>query len=173
MSEPETPSLSSTNLLRIIVAAMILGVLGFAGVVAFQRLEKPPLEFGSSPLDYVVLVLVPLQLVVSWILPRLMLASNARSLANRTTLQTDDAEIVRQLQQSYLTAAIVGCALAEAACFLVLVVLMQGGPNLLWILAGVGLLMLIVRFPLGQSVERNLHAWSGFVREQQQFGSKD
>lgn len=169
MSEPETPSLSSTNLLRIIVAAMILGVLIFAGFVCYKRLEMTPLEFGASPLDYVVLVLAPLQLVVSWIMPRQMLAASARSLASRTTCQTDDAELRRQLQPPYIAAAIVGCALAEAACFVALVVLMLGGPNLLWILVGTALLMLVVRFPLGQSVERNLQAWCDFIREQQQF----
>ncbi len=169
MSETAPPSLSATNLLRIIVAALILGVLVFAGIVVFQRLEMTPLEFGSSPLDYVVLVFVPLQLVVSWLMPRQMLASSARSVASRTTGQTNDAEIVRQLQQPYTAAAILGCALAEAACFVTLVVLMMGGPNLLWIFVGAALLMLVVRFPLGESVERNLQAWSEFIREQQQF----
>ena len=173
MSETNSSSLSSTNLLRIIVAAMILGVLVFAGIVVYQRLEIAPLEFGASPLDYIVLVLVPLQLVVSWIMPRQMLVASARALVSRTTLQTDDADIVRLLQPPYIAAAIVGCALAEAACFVVLVVLMMGGPNLLWILVGAALLMLVVRFPLGQSVERNLQAWGDFIREQQQFGTKD
>lgn len=173
MSESATTSLSSTNLLRIIVAAMILGVLIFAGIVVFKRLDIVPLEFGSSPLDYVVAVLVPLQLAASWIMPRQMIAASARALASQTTCQTDDAELRRQLQPPYIAAAIVGCALAEAACFVVLVVLMMGGPNLLWILVGVALMMLVVRFPLGQSVERNLQAWADFVRELQQFGSKD
>jgi hypothetical protein len=172
MSESETPSLSPTNLLRLIVAALIFGVLVFAGIVVCMRLEMSPLEFGASPLDYVVLVLVPLQLVVSWIMPRQMLAASARALASRTTCQTDDAELLRQLQPSYIAAAIVGCALAEAACFVALVVLMMGGPNLLWILVGAALLMLVLRFPLGGSVERNLQAWGDFIREQQQFGMK-
>jgi hypothetical protein len=173
MSESATTSLPFTNILRIIVGAMLLGVLFFAGFVFWKRQEITPLEFGSSPLDYVVAVLVPVQLLVSQILPRQMLTSNCRALASRTNLQTPDSDIKRNLQQSYLTAAIVGCALAEAACFLVLVVLLQGAPNLLWVLVGVALLMLVVRFPLGQSVERNLQAWSGFVRELQQFGNKD
>lgn len=160
-----------TNLLQIIVAAMILGVLIFAGIVLFQRQNLVALDFGSSPLDFVVAVLVPVQLVVSQILPRQMLAAHCRALANRTTLQTPEADIVGNLRQSYLAAAIVGCALAEAACFLVLVVLLLGGPNLLWVLVGVALLMLVVRFPLGQSLERNLQAWAAYVRELQQFGN--
>ncbi len=171
MSEPATSSLSITNILRIIVAAMIAGVLIFAGIVVFQRQNLVPLAFGSSPLDYIVAVMVPVQLVVSQILPRQMLAANCRALASRTTLQTPEADIVQSLQQSYLAAALVGCALAEAAGFLTLVVLMLGGPNLLWVLVGVALLMLVVRFTLGQAVERNLQAWAGHVRELQQFGS--
>jgi hypothetical protein len=173
MSELSSTSLPIANLLRIIVAAMILGVLIFAGIVIYMRLEIKPTSFGASPLDYIVMVLVPVQLVVSQVLPRQMLAANCRALARLTSRQTPTAEIVSQLQTHYLGAAIIGCALAEAACFVILVVLMMGGPALLWGLVGVALLMLVVRFPLGDSVERNLQAWADYVRELQQFGSKD
>ncbi len=119
-----------------------------------MRLNMTPAVFGSSPLDYVVTVLVPVQLVVSQILPRQMLTASCRALAQRTSLQTASEAIVRQLQPAYISAAIIGCALAEAACFVALVVLLMGGPDLLWVLVGIALLMLVVRFPLGDSVER-------------------
>jgi Zn-dependent membrane protease YugP len=173
MTDSPATSLSLTNVLRIIVGAMLVGVLVFAGVVIFKRQELVPLEFGASPLDYVVAGLVPVQLLVSQILPRQMLTANCRALAQRTSLHTPEAELGKQLQQPYLAAAIVGCALAEAACFLTLVVLMLGGPHLLWILVGVALLMLVVRFPLGDSVARNLQAWCEFVREEQQYFSRE
>ncbi len=171
MSETETSSLSPANLLRIILAAMNLGVLLFAGFVVYQRLEMRPLEFGASPLDFVVLVLVPVQLVVSLIVPRQMLRAICRTLANDPATQAlTDESLKQRLLQSYLAATIIGSALAEAACFLVLVVLLLGAPSLFWILFGLGLLMLLSRFPLGHSLERQLESLVTFIREQQQFG---
>lgn len=173
MSESDSSSLSVTNLLRIIVGAMILGVLIFAGFVAFQRQEITPLEFGSSPLDYVIAVLVPVQLVVSRILPRQMLKANCLALALRTNLQTPADEIMRPLRQSYLVTAIVAGALAEAACFVVLIVLLLGGPSLLWVLVAVGLLMIAVRFPRGESHELSIQGWHDYITELQQVGFRN
>ena len=67
--------------------------------------------------------------------------------SHRSLTDTEGDIMSRNL---HIAAAIVGCALAEAACFLVLVVLMMGGPNLLWILVGVALgsgLVLALRRP--------------------------
>ncbi len=115
------------RVMQIIVLALCSGCLIFAGVVCVMRAEtwnEAWPTFGENMLDYVALFLIPLQLVMSFVLPAMIqrgFLSKVAASSNKTK-----TELKSQLLEGYQVRLIIGCALAEAAAFLALVLVMLG-----------------------------------------------
>jgi hypothetical protein len=148
---------ATVRTLRIVVGAMLMGVLVFLGVVLAIRRGAGPAE---PFIAYLAAAFALVCAFASTVVPNFM-ANQAIRLQNlepalEGTGRIDvgfDNQILSQLLAIYQTRLIVACALLEGAAFFNLVAYMIEGwtPNL--VVTGVLLVMMAMRFPTTGGVE--------------------
>jgi hypothetical protein len=152
------PLAQQIQVLRILVAAMALGVVAFAGYTIYHNLGKPIVLAGKfDSLNVLMLVFGATALATGLVIPPIIFRSAARtpSVGNPAALEPGVAPILT-VQARIQTATIVGCALFEGGAFGNLVAYMQNAELLNLILAGVLLLAILARFPLPGACEQRI-----------------
>ena len=150
--------------LRLIVVALILGVLAFASAAFFIRQtgEKTPADAPLEFLTWMALGAAAMALVASWALPVAIVKKARRAIASGTypalrgntsgspfawLSELGDAG---KLAAVYLTATIVGVAVLEGAAFVNLVAYLVNG-NLANLAAGVAIVLPMAAMIAGAS----------------------
>ena len=126
--------------IQIICVALIMGVLMFLAVTfVVANNEK------GWHTDLMVLVMATLAscYLVSFVVPTILLNAAKSRIANCKT----DEEAVNESLAAFQTATIVGYALIEGAVFANLVAFMLTGSLISVAVAGVGIVLMIARFP--------------------------
>jgi hypothetical protein len=159
MTGPGTDEVPAGRLLtmRIIVCALVMGVLAFAGVAAFVRSQGAMPPTPDVPLvSYIAAGYGALMLLAWSVVPPAIVTGARRKLLAETAVTTG------RLLDLFHTRLIVGAALLEGAAFFFLIAYMLEG--LPWALAG-GLffaaLLAMLYFPTREGVE-------GWVAEQRE-----
>jgi F0F1-type ATP synthase membrane subunit c/vacuolar-type H+-ATPase subunit K len=173
-SEPDNTQSTTqrVRVMQIIVLALCSGCLIFAGVVCVMRAdawkESWP-TFGENMLDYVALFLIPLQLVMSFVLPGMIQRGYLNKVA--TSQQQNETILNNQLIEGYQVRLIIGCALAEAAAFLALVLVMLGASPYFLGLAAVCVLSILIRFPTVSGVANSVREQLEQIQAERQLAS--
>jgi hypothetical protein len=164
----DLPAVTGRSLmtLRIIVAALALGPVVFAGVAIGQNAGKPHALAGQlNSLNISLLGLGLITLVLGALVPRIVFAAgrNAKPTYSPIGLSREQVEIVTPelvridgILQRIQTATIVGCALFEGGAFANVVGYMQTRELLHLILAGVLILGVLSCFPTAFSFQRRV-----------------
>jgi hypothetical protein len=145
--------------LRIVVAALALGVVVFAAVAVVQNLGKPQVLAGKFDVVGIAMLgfgaLVGLQGIV---LPGIVfrIAKPGSAVMSQFAQHSPEAQRVLAIQGRIQTATIVGCALFEGGAFANLVWYMNTGELLHLAMAGLLLLGILARFPLPGACERRI-----------------
>jgi hypothetical protein len=159
----DAPLSQQIRVLQIIVFALAMGVIVFAGVAIGQNLGKPHTLAGKfEPLNVAMLAFGGVAFVMGIVLPGIMFRQIQVPTAAQPQFAAHGPEVVRVLgvQMRVQTATIIGCALFEGGAFANLVAYMTTQELLHLFVAGVLLLGVLARFPLQGStrerVEREL-----------------
>jgi hypothetical protein len=164
--------------MRIILAALIAGVLFFMGFVLFQR------QTGNQPpapevpvITFIALANAFVILIVSFILPSLFAASLRRGLAMRpgepkargTTAGVDASDTVR-LCMIWTTRTIIRAALLEGGAFFLLIAYLVEGMEVSIIVAAVFLAGLAWLFPKRAGVDSWIEQQRYLLAEERTIG---
>jgi hypothetical protein len=147
--------------LRIIVAALALGVIAFAGYAIFSRIGQPRALGGNlDTLGVIMLGFGATQGVLGIVLPAVMFRAVPVPAAAAAQFAVHGPETAKILgiQARIQTATIVGCAMFEGGAFANLTAYLTQGDLLNLIAAGVLLLGVLVHFPLPGACERRIAA---------------
>lgn len=145
------------RLLQLIVVALIMGVLMFAGVavfLTFQQGPQVPLAPGAPPkmvlIAYLAVGFAMLVTVVRFVVPGIVLNAGVKQAANN---QGVDQLTPVDLLPSYIASTIVACALLEGAALFNVVALIIDSQ--VWSLGIVGVLLVLmaVNFPTVDRVQ--------------------
>ncbi len=145
--------------LRIIVAALALGVASYGAFVVAQNIGKPQvLAARLDSLNVILLALGLVTLLLGIFVPYVVFSSS------RGSLPQVPAELAKTPQQARLvaiqlriqTATIIGCALFEGGAFANLFGYSQSRELLHLVLAGVLLLGICAHFPTTGAYERRI-----------------
>ena len=166
------PLAQQINVLRIIVASMVLGVLAFAGYAIYANLGKPIVLAGKlEPLNLILLAMGLAMLVSGFVIPPIVFRTG--NPASRIPASLDPAIApVLAIQTRIQTATIVGCALFEGGAFANVFGYMQSGELLHLILAGLLLLAILARFPLSGTSEQRILDELRRAKEQAAMGPR-
>jgi hypothetical protein len=166
-SEPTDRLSVCLRITRIIVAALALGVVGFAVIAVVQR-EQNPAPLPPQPvLTYLGLGFGGVMIVLQAVVPGLMTNQLRRKIASgtwplrspaRPEVPPDDAGKLCLLFQSR---TITGAAFVEGAAFFLLVAYLIEGQLIALGGAAVMLVLLLVRFP----TRLGLESWLGEQQE--------
>ena len=158
---PETalpPLRQAIRVLQIVVAALAVGVIVFAGVAISHNLGKPAVFGGQfQPLNLMLLGFGVIALAMGVVLPLLVFrgVSPQGAIAARLAAHPPEVQRVLLVQARLQMATIMGCAIFEGGAFANLVAYMQTGELLNLLLAGVLLAGILLRFPFpGRTMER-------------------
>jgi hypothetical protein len=159
------------RILRIIVAALALGVIVFGVYAVVQREQNPGVPPPPHVITYLALGFGALQIVLQAVVPGLLVNGGRRQLAGGksprpqpgVTIPTDD---VGNLCMLFQMRTIIGCALAEGGAFFLLIAYLLEGQLLALGGAVVMLALVLVRFPTRPGLE----SW---LAEQQDLLSQD
>jgi hypothetical protein len=148
--------------LRIVVAALALGVIVFAGYAIYSQAGKPLALAGRlDTLSLIMLGFGASQAVLGIVLPavvfRAVTAPAAAAARQFAALDPQTAKVLG-IQMRLQTATIVGCAMFEGGAFANLVAYLFAGDLLNVIAAGVLLLGILCFFPLPGACERRIAA---------------
>jgi len=142
MSAPDPGTLNPRLMARqcnFIVAALIVGVLVFAGVALKINIGGPPKENVITWLAVAVgATLIPISVVI----PKLFVQFTLKTL----THEKDPVTLVQRLSQLYLTKTILGAAAAEGGAFFNLVALIITGHWANLVMVGCLLATMIPKF---------------------------
>ena len=147
--------------LRIIVIALALGVVVFAGVAIVLNLDKP-VAFGAN-LDTLGLAMLgfgALQAVLGLVLPPVIFRSAPAQQAALAQYAKHGPQTLRILgvQQRIITSTIIGCAMFEGGAFANLVAYLTSQSVANLAAAGVLLLGILAWFPFPGRCERKIAA---------------
>ena len=170
----DTTSRQPIMTLRIIVLALALGVVSYAGFVVAQNVGKPHVLVGK--LDSLNLVLLGLgisALVLGIILPIVIFASGRASsqVGPSAPAKTSEQARLLSIQQRIQTSTIIACALFEGGAFANIFGYMQTRELLHLILGGVLLLGILSRFPMTGAYQRQIDDELRRMQEQDAFKS--
>jgi hypothetical protein len=156
--------------LRIIVVALAIGVIVFAGYAIFSRADKP-LVVGANlaTLGITMLAFGATQGVLGMVLPAVIFRHAPVPAAATAQLASYDSQTAKVLgiQARIQTATIVGCAMFEGGAFANLVAYMTEGDLLNLVMAGVLLLGVLFYFPLPGACERRIAAELRRMKEEE------
>ena len=159
--------------LRIIVAALVLGVVGFGVYAVAQNAGKPHTLGNLDSLGVVMLVLGVVDGLLGVVVPRVMLQilrsmkPNAQQAAQWAALPPQVARVLA-IQNRIQTVTIVGCALFEGAAFANLYAYLVKPELLHLLMAGLMLLGILAQFPLPGACERRIE--DELRREKEEVG---
>jgi len=144
--------------LRIIVAALAMGVGTFAAVAVAQNIGKPQVLAGK--LDSLNLTLLGVGLIalpLGIVLPRLVFAASRRAPPlNPPPGFSPEQSRIFSIQQRIQTSAIIGCALFEGGAFANIFGYMQTRELLHLVMAGALVLGILANFPTAASYEQRI-----------------
>lgn len=157
--------------LRIIVASLAMGVIGFGVFTVVNNASKPHTFAGN--LDVPGMAMLAFGLVaglLGTVLPRLLFRFVKPNAAMTQQFAQHGPEVVRVLtvQSRIQIATIVGCALFEGGAFGNLVWYMNSADLLYLAVAGLLLLGILARFPLPGACERRIE--DDLRREKEEAG---
>ena len=166
----QAPLQGMIRTLRIIVAALAIGVVVFAGYTVFANLDKP-LGLGTNldTLGCAMLGFGALQGVLGLVLPPVIFRNRRAQPQALAPFAEHGPETLKILgvQQQIVTSTIVGCAMFEGGAFanLVAFLLQQDLANL----AAVGVLLagILAHFPLPGRCERIIVAELRRIKEEE------
>lgn len=152
------PLRQQVRTLQIVVAALAMGVLAFAGVAVYINLGKPQVFAGKlEPMNLMMLAVGGLMLVLGSVLPIFIFRKAAPHPALLAQLAAHPPEVQRVLlvQARLQMATILGTAMFEAGAFANLAAYFITPELLNLLAAGVLLLGILSRFPLlGPTIDR-------------------
>ncbi|QDU63620.1 hypothetical protein Pan216_45010 [Planctomycetes bacterium Pan216] len=150
--------------LQIIVAALCMGVLTFAGVataISLGVIEKDVPQAaapeGESPADIITiaaLAMAAMSLVAHPIVGSIITKTPRSDLQQRLR-DGDEESVDRQLAGLFQTSTIIRCAILEGPAFFLLIALILGGP--IWLLAVVAVLLIAIAIHL--PTEASFEGW--------------
>jgi len=147
--------------LRIIVAALAIGVVVFAGYSIYAN-PGQPLALGTNldTLGWAMLGFGALQGVLGLVLPPIIFRKLAAQQAALAPFAKHGPEMLKVLgvQQRIITSTIIGCAMFEGGAFANLVAFLTGRDLANLAAAGVLLLGILAHFPLPGRCERTIAA---------------
>ncbi|MFN0019507.1 MAG: hypothetical protein ACKVP0_14705 [Pirellulaceae bacterium] len=155
--------------LRIIVIALVMGVTVFGIFAAVQNAGKPQ-TFGTN-VNYLFLALAGPLFIAGFVVPRLLPKGGTVEPTEATKNEPEEAAAIQAAFVPIQTATIVGCALFEGACFANLLAYFQDAELVHLVVAGIGLLFILLHFPLGRRIEEQIEDQLQGQRDQQQFKS--
>jgi hypothetical protein len=150
--------------LRIIVAALALGVIGFGVIAVVQREQNPVAPPPPHPITYLALGFAALQVVLQAVVPDLMATRIRGGIARGTWpppspgMPETPKDDVRNLCLLFQTRAIIGAAFVESAAFFLVTAYLLEGQLIALGGAVVMLALLLVRFPTRPGLESWLAA---------------
>jgi len=141
---------------QIIVSALVMGVVVFAGFVIARGAPAAPA--GGETMTLLALIVGLTCGLTSYVLPRSFAASNRQRIAENTWTPVKGATSVPQtdaekLLTGYQTKTIIGVALLEGAAFLAITAYMLEGQVLSMVMAGILLAGMLAFFPTLASAE--------------------
>jgi hypothetical protein len=163
--------------MRIIIVALIVGVLFFMGFVIFQRQAQNQPAAPQEPLfTYVALANACMILVAFFLLPRFLMASLRRGPtpsagAGGFTPQIQAEDTVR-LRVLWHTRTIMRAALLEGATFFLLVAYLLEGMDVSLIVAFLFVVGLVCLFPTRARVENWMERQRLHLEEERMTGAR-
>jgi hypothetical protein len=158
--------------MQIIMAALCMSVILFAIflLVTGTAEEEPELGF----LTLAAIGMTVMNAGISFIVPPLAISRHVQTIANGTWQPTNRQDATPntdtgKLLAIYQTALIIGAGLLEGAAFLALAAYMIEGHLAGLAVAGVGLLLMLSRFPTRGRLETWVEDQLRRVKEQRQF----
>lgn len=174
----ETPSretiITQVRTLQIIVAALIVGCLTFAGIAVFIGGQREPAGADQVENQFPIITVMALAFgAVALIAQAVIVPMLRKQSLQRLAKQPEAAEVdAAQLLVSLQSTTIVGAAISEGACFFNLIAhLMEGSPYSL-LMASVLVLTIVMRFPTVNGVIDWLDRQMRLVREEREFGRR-
>lgn len=169
MNEPRRAALlGPVRAMQIIVVALAMGILIFAGIVVTVVVGPDPLQTQAGIMTSLALLFAAVAIGLSFVVPRIMINASRRRIAAGTWQGPSPGsampEALAELGDAgplvfvYQTAMIIGAAMCEGPAFFALVSTMLEESLLGLAVAGVCLLMVLARFPTISRVEDWLDA---------------
>jgi hypothetical protein len=159
MSFAEDRTFTILRILKIITLAMCLGPLIFLGIIAYifdQQGRGLVLPGDLAPVTLAALAFFAVGVPISFVLPGVVLRNAVSRIASGTWQppQSDYGRVLpgpftdtEKLMLSRQNAHIIGMALLEGPTMMALIALMLEGQVLALAAAGLGLLLILARFP--------------------------
>jgi hypothetical protein len=158
--------------LRIIVAALALGVISFAVVTIVLNLDKPQALAGKlQPLNLVLLGMGLVVFPLGMLLPKIIFAAGRNSPPTGMAAGNLTPEELRvfAVQQRIQVSTIIGCALFEGGAFANLVGYLQTGEQLHLAVAAVLLIGILAYLPTSASYEQRIEDELRRQKEEEAF----
>ena len=164
--------------LRIIVAALAMGVIVFGVIAVGQNLNKPHSLIGKlDPQNLTFLVMGVITLAMGLVVPRIVLGSQLKAPTTPPPGLTPEQfkaatpELLRidAILQRVQTSTIVGCALFEAGAFANVFGYMQSRELAHLVLAGLLVLAILAQLPTETRLERCIEDALRRFRDQDSF----
>jgi len=175
----ETPSreviTTQVRTLQIIVGALIVGCLTFAGIAVFIAGQREPAGADQVEDQFPIITAMALAFGGVALAAQLVIVPMLRKQARQQLAKQPEAAEAdaTQLLISLQTTTIVGAAISEGACFFNLIAhLLEGSPYSL-LMAGVLMLTIAMRFPTVNGVIDWLERQMRLVREEREFGRRE
>jgi hypothetical protein len=159
--------------MRIIVLALGMGVVSFAGIALFLQLSGGMQQRGAGEpiLTYVALLFSVVQLGLYFFVPGMVAAAQRRRVAagkwpgaQSRYGKAGPFDETRALWLVYQTMTIVGLALLEGACFFLLMAFLIEGQWVAFVTAFVFLGFMVTRFPTWDRVNRWVETQRELIR---------
>jgi hypothetical protein len=166
--------------LRIIVLALFMGVVVFAGVAVSQNLGKPQvLATKLDPFNTALLGCGLLALVLGFVVPRFLPATSISALSTPPPgltpeqLKAATPELLRidAILQRVQTSTIIGCAFFEGGAFANVFGYMQSRELLHLVLAGVLIVAILIHIPTETGLERRIEEELRRQKDSDSFGT--
>jgi hypothetical protein len=151
MSQDNLPNLWPTVFtLRIILFALILGIVVFACVAIFMVTQNGPMAPNGDVFTWTMTVFAAPILLVQFVLPAFILNSTSKRILARQPNALDEI-----LVAAYRSHLIIGWAMCEGAALSVLIAYLLEGNDAMLVIAAIAIALMVIRLPS----ERGLAAW--------------
>ena len=158
---------SLVGTLRIIVGALLLGVVFFC-VIAVMRNAGKPQTFGKK-VNYLFLAATTPMFIAGFVVPRLLPKKGGSQRPGSAQNEPEDVGAVRAAFVPIQTATIIGCALFEGAAFSNLVAYLQEAELVHLAVSGLALFCIFAHFPVASRIEQQIEQQWQARRDEQQF----
>jgi hypothetical protein len=172
MSQPDSDTALSPRLhiMRIIIFALVNGLVIFLGIAVFIRLNNPPQPANPNlpVVTFMALGFAVMDLLIHAILPNLTTAAGRRRIlqGNGPTDASRLADDRGQLCALYQTRMIIGAALLEGAAFFLLIAYLLEGQVICLATAVFFVALIASKFPTRAGVENWIEKQSYLLQEE-------